>query len=40
MLKEKKPQKAVHKRLYREGTGEYAAENEEATEMRTQQQCI
>ena len=36
----KKGLKAVHKRLYRERTREYAAKNEEATEMRQQQQCI
>jgi len=32
--------KAVSKRIYREGTREYGAKSEEATEMRTQQECI
>jgi hypothetical protein len=32
--------KAVSKRIYREGTREYGAKSEEATEMRSQQECI
>jgi len=32
--------KAVPKRIYREGTREYGAKNEKATEMRSQQECI
>ena len=36
----KKLLNAVHKRLKAEETREYAARKEEATEMRTQQECI
>jgi hypothetical protein len=36
----KKVLKAVHKRLETEETEAYAAEGEEAAEMRSQQQCI
>ena len=40
MLKEKKTLKAVSKRLDAKEEGKYGAENEEAAEMRDQQECI
>jgi hypothetical protein len=40
LLKGKKLLEAVFKPLYTEEIREYGAENEEATEMRHQQECI